>query len=72
MRKLNLNTARNIRASLAKVANWVLNEEVDTKTANCVVYVCNTILQSIRADEQEQRIEEIEAALEKIEKPGAF
>lgn len=72
MKKLNLNTARNIRASLAKVANWTLNGDIDVKQANAVTYICNVILQSIRTDEQEQRIEEIEATLERIEKPGAF
>ena len=67
MKKLNLNTPRNIRASLAKVANWTLNGEIDAKSANTVTYICNVILQSIRVDDQERRIEEIEESLARIE-----
>lgn len=67
MKKLNLNTPRNIRASLAKVANWTLNGDIDVKRANAVTYICNVILQSIRTDDQERRIEEIEESLTRIE-----
>lgn len=72
MKKLNLNTARNVRSALAKVANWTLNGEIDVKQANAVTYIANVILQSIRTDEQEQRLDELEATLERIEKPGAL
>ena len=66
-RKLNLNSPRNVRAALAKVANWVLNEEIDVKQANCITYIANVILSSIRTDEQQQQIDEIEGQLNALE-----
>ena len=67
MKKLNLNTPKNVRASLGKIANWVLNGEIDTKQANAIVYICNSVLQSIRVDDQERRIVELEEAIAAIE-----
>ena len=66
-KKLNLNSPRNVRAALAKVANWVLNEEIDVKQANCITYIANVILSSIRVDEQQQQIDEIEKQLSALE-----
>lgn len=62
--KLRLDTPSNIRKSLSKVANMVLNGEIDTKTANTLTIVCNALLSSIRIDEQEKRIDELEVLLE--------
>ena len=61
---LRLDTPSNIRKSLSKVANMVLNGEIDTKTANTLTIVCNALLSSIRIDEQEKRIDELEVLLE--------
>lgn len=66
-KKLTLNNPRNVRAALAKLANWTLNGEIDTKTANAVTYICTTILQSIRTDEQQQQIDAIEEQLTALE-----
>ena len=65
-RKFKLNTAAEVRKSLAKVANMVINNEIDNKKATTFTYVCNGILQSIRADEQEKRIEELERYVDSI------
>lgn len=61
---LRLDTPSNIRKSLSKVANMVLNGTIDTKTANTITIVCNALLSSIRIDEQEKRIDELEVLLE--------
>lgn len=61
--KLKLSTAKEVRQSLATIANKILNDEIDTKKANAFVYVANGILQSIRVDEQEKRIDELEKIL---------
>ena len=66
-RKLNLNSPRNVRAALAKIANWVVNDEIDTKAANAAIYCCNVILSSLRIDEQQQQIERIEEQLTELE-----
>lgn len=36
-------------------------EIMDTKTANAIVCGCNTLLGSIRADEQQKQIDELKA-----------
>lgn len=59
-RRLKLSTPSEVRQSLAKIANMVINNEIDSKKASTFTYVCNGILQSIRVDEQEKRIEELE------------
>lgn len=63
-KNLKLATPSDIRKALSKVANMVLNGEIDTKTANTLTVVCNALLSSIRVDEQEKRIEELEVLLE--------
>ena len=60
-KNLKLDTPEDVRKSLSKLANMILNDEIDTKKANAIVYISNGILQSIRVDEQEKRIEELEA-----------
>ena len=59
-RKMKLSTPEEVRKSLAKVANMIINDEIEPKKASTFTYVCNGILQSIRVDEQEKRIEELE------------
>ena len=64
--KLKLSTPKEVRASLAKVANGVLNDEIEPKKANAFVYVSNAILTSIRCDEQQKEIEELKTIVEEI------
>lgn len=65
-RRFKLSTPEEVRKSLAKVANMIVNDEIEPKKASTFTYVCNGILQSIRADEQEKRIEELEAYVNNI------
>lgn len=58
--KLSFNNSASVRRSLSKVANMVLNDEIDIKKANTITYISNGILQSIRTDELEKKIEELE------------
>lgn len=60
LRRMKLSTPQEVRKALSKVANMVINKEMDTKQASTFTYLCNAILQSIRADEQERRIKELE------------
>ena len=64
--KLKLSTPKEIRRSLATVANMVLNDEIDIKKSNAFVYVSNAILASIRCDEQQKEIEELKTLVEEI------
>ena len=45
-KRLKLSNPREIRRALNRVANMVINKELDNKTANTLVYVCNAILGS--------------------------
>ena len=65
--KLKLSTPKEVRKSLATVANGVLNDEIEPKKANAFVYVTNSILTSIRVDEQQKEIEELKAKLKVVE-----
>lgn len=60
---LKLDTPQAVRKALARVANMVLNGELDTKTANTIILACNAILSGIRTDEQDKKIAELEQIL---------
>lgn len=62
-----MSTPREVRKSLAAVANAVVNGTIEVKQANCVIYAASTILSSLRIDEQETRIDELERALKELE-----
>ena len=57
-----------IRRTLARVANMALNGEIDSKTANTIILACNAVLGSIRTDEQQKKIDELEVILNDITK----
>ena len=64
--KLKLSTPKEVRKSLATVANMVLNDEIEPKKANAFVFITNSILTSIRVDEQQKEIEELKEIVEEI------
>ena len=64
--KLKLSTPKEVRKSLATVANMVLNGDIDAKKSNAFVYVTNAILTSIRVDEQQREIEELREIIQEI------
>lgn len=63
-KRLRMQTSSDVRAALNRVANMVLNGEIDVKSANCIIYAASTILGSIRTDELETKVKELEATLE--------
>ena len=63
-KRLRLSTPTEVRRTLAKIANLVYNGELDIKIANSLTVTCNAILNSIRLDDQQKRIEEIERILQ--------
>lgn len=66
-RSLKLKTPRDIQKALSRVANMVINNEIDVKTANSITLICNAILGSIRSDEQDKKIRELQELLENIQ-----
>ena len=50
--RLKTSTATEVRRALSRVNNMLLNGEIEPKTANAIIYSCNSILTSLRVDEQ--------------------
>ncbi|EXG87935.1 hypothetical protein K413DRAFT_4840 [Clostridium sp. ASBs410] len=60
---LKTRTATEVRRTLSRVANMVVNGEMDNKTANTIILACNAILPAIRTDDQQKKIDELERIL---------
>lgn len=60
---LKLSNPAEIRRAISRIANMVLNGEVDPKRANALLYACNSALGSIRVDELEKKLTELEGLL---------
>ena len=58
--RLKTKTPTEVRRTLSRIMNMVVNGELDTKTANTI------ILSAIRKDEQEKQIEELAELLEEL------
>jgi len=59
-KRLKLSTPREVRQALARVANMVLNGQLDPKAANAIIYACNAVSGIIRIDEQQKKLDELE------------
>ena len=64
--RFKVNTPTEVRRTLSRVINMVANGELDSKTANTIIVGCNAVLSSLRTDEQEKKIAELEALLEEV------
>lgn len=60
---LKLSTPEEIRRAISRIANMVLNNEIDPKSANTLLYACNSALSSVRTDEYRKKVEELEEIL---------
>lgn len=63
---LKLSTPQECRKAISRVANMVLNGELDPKTANTLLYACNAALNAVRTDEYKNKVEELEALLNEM------
>lgn len=66
--RLRLGTPTEVRRTLSRILNMVANGEMESKTANTIILGCNAVLSSIRSDEQEKKIEELNYLLEEMMK----
>ena len=64
--RLKTRTAPEVRKTLTRVMNMVANGEIDNKTANTIILGCNAVLSSIRTDDQQKKIDELEKILNEI------
>lgn len=64
--RLKTGTPQEVRRTITRIMNLVANGEMDSKTGNTLIVGCNAVLSSIRADEQQKKIEELEKLLEEM------
>lgn len=67
-KRLKMTTARETRKAVNRIANMLLNGEIDSKTANAILYAANVTLGAIRTDEQQAKIDELEKIVEDIKR----
>lgn len=64
--RLRTKTPTEVRRTLTRVMNMVANGEMDHKTANTIILGCNAVLSSIRTDDQQRKIDELEKLLKEV------
>ncbi len=67
-KRLRMGTPTELKRTANKIANLLLNGEIDAKTANALLYSCNVIAGIIRIDEQEKKLAELEQAVKELER----
>lgn len=65
-KRLKMTTSREVRRAVNRIANMLLNGEIDPKTANAILYGCNVCLGAIRVDDQQSRLDELEKIVEEL------
>lgn len=65
-KRLKMTTSREVRRAVNRIANMLLNGEIDPKTANAILYGCNVCLGAIRVDDQQSRLDELEKMVEEL------
>ncbi len=66
-RRLRMGTSTEVRRTVNKINNMLLNGEIDAKTANALLYSYNVIAGIIRIDEQEKKLNELKQAVKELE-----
>lgn len=62
-KRLKMSSSREVRRTVNRIANMLLNGEIDPKTANAILYGCNVCLGAIRVDEQQAKLDELESII---------
>ena len=65
-KRLKMGTSKDVRQSVNRVINMLLNGEIDAKTANAIMYGANVTLGAIRTDEQQRKLDELEQLVEEM------
>lgn len=60
---MKMSTPEEVRRAISRIANMVLNKEIEAKEANTLLYACNAALSAVRTDEYRRKVEELEAIL---------
>lgn len=67
--RLRTKTPREVRKTLNRVMNMLVNNEIEPGVANAIIKGCNAVLLAIRLDDQQQKIEELEKILIESKEP---
>ena len=65
---LKLSTPADIRRSIARVGNMILNGEIDPTRGNSLIYACNSVLNVIKVSEMQTKLDELEALVMEMER----
>lgn len=65
-KRLKMGTSREVRRTINRINNLLLNGELDPKTANALLYGCNVCLTAIRTGEQQAKLDELERLLSEL------
>ena len=66
-RPLHLSTPREIRQSLAKIANETRRGDLSPSVCNALTACCNSILSALKSCDYERKILELEQKIEELE-----
>lgn len=69
--KIKLSTPTEVHRTLSKIANLLLNNQIDPQRATAIINACNAVLSCIRIDEQQKKLAELEKLLDEVEANGA-
>lgn len=67
-KRLKMSNSREVKRAVNRIANMLLNGEIDSKTANAILYAANVTLGAIRTDEQQRKLDELEQLVEEMKK----
>ena len=67
---LKMGTSTEVRRTVNRIANMLLNGDIDPKTDNAILYACNVCLGAIRVDEQQAKLIELEKMVREFEQNG--
>lgn len=66
-KRMKMGTSTEVRRAINRVTNMLLNNEIDPKTANAILYGCNICLGAIRIDDQQTKLDELEKLVREFE-----
>lgn len=66
--RLKTRTPAEIRKTLTRVVNMVVNGQIEPKTANSIVGACNALLSSIKVNDLKNKVDELERLVNELTK----
>ena len=66
-KRLRMRNSTELKRTVNKIANLLLNGEIDPKTGNALLYACNVAAGIGRIDEQQKKLDELEKTIRELE-----